>query len=168
MRDQDGGHGVHRGVLDTVVPDAGGARAEGVPGQRAACEERAWPQERRKRLPVATVSACGRAVAGQLPALQPGVRGALADALSGEPGGDGYGSSPAYAEGAGSDEPATAPRDQRSERDDRDGYSGRDPGRGTRPAQAGGAARSAHQGKSGDDREVAGLALIDRKSTRLN
>ncbi len=91
--------------------------------------------------------------------LGAGVRGAVADALPGESGGDGGGASAAHAEGAGSDEPATAPCHQRPERDDRDGDSGRDSGRRAQPAEAGPVARPAHQGQPRDDRQVAGRRL---------
>ena len=50
-----------------VVPDSRNTGIRGLPRQRPACEERAWPQERCLRLPVDPVPACGGAAEGELP-----------------------------------------------------------------------------------------------------
>src|ERR1700733_3312435 len=50
MRDQDRGDGIHRCVLDSVVPDFGGSRLRGVSGECATREERTRATDRRFRL----------------------------------------------------------------------------------------------------------------------
>jgi hypothetical protein len=72
--DSERSDGVDRGVLDSAVSDIGGARVQGLFGQRALFEECARTQERRIRLPVDPVSALGRVAAGQLPATRGDLR----------------------------------------------------------------------------------------------
>jgi hypothetical protein len=66
--DRDRSHGVDGSVLDSVVSDFGGARIQGLPGQRPSRKECSGTQVRCIRLPMAAVSAFGGLTARVVPA----------------------------------------------------------------------------------------------------
>lgn len=81
VRGHDGGHGVHRGVLDPAVSNPRSRRDRSVPGQRAALQKSARAQEGREGLPMAPAPTRGGIVAEQLPAGGRGLCGAHDSAL---------------------------------------------------------------------------------------
>src|SRR5215471_11091314 len=71
---QHRGHGVHQRLLDTGVPDPGGPRHRGVPGQRTLPQKRSRSKERRFRLPMDSIPAFGWSAAGQLSSARSDLR----------------------------------------------------------------------------------------------
>src|SRR5207244_1737666 len=90
---------------DSAVPDPGGARLRGVPGQRPAREECSREADRRLRLSVAAVPAFGGSAEGFVSSGAGGVCNAISAAASRESGADGGYACEPHAKGHGPDEP---------------------------------------------------------------
>src|SRR6267154_2174310 len=110
------------------------------------------------------ISAFGRFAERIVPAGTGGMHGAFDPPASGQPGADGFESRPTHAKGFGSDEPATAPRDQRYHRPDRHHDPRGHLGGRAQPTYAGGTTRWAGQGHRGYHRQVTGGRLSARAS----
>ena len=119
LQHRDGGDGIDGSLLDSVFSDSGGARIPSLSGQRTSRAECAGTQIGRFRLSVAAISTFGRITVRVVPAGADGLHGAFDPSSSGQPSADGFEPRPTHAKGFGSDEPATAPRDQRYHRCDR-------------------------------------------------
>jgi hypothetical protein len=98
------------------VSDPGGAGIPSLSGECKPRKECAGTQVGCFRLSMAAISTFGRFTARVVPAGTGGLYGAFDPPTSGQPGADGFESRPTHAKGFGSDEPATAPRDQRYHR----------------------------------------------------
>ena len=65
---QNGGHGIHRSLLDRSFPDPGAPGFGSLPGQRPPCQRGAGAQNRHPGLPVAAIPPHGGIAARFLPA----------------------------------------------------------------------------------------------------
>ena len=104
VRRRERRHGVHRRILDSLIPDPGGPRISGLVGECPPRKKRSGQEDRCRGLPMAAVLACGRAASSLASAATGDLRYALNLATPREPRTTGICSHPAHAKGSRSDE----------------------------------------------------------------
>ena len=156
------------GVYWTPVRGAGRTGLPGDAGGPQTHQERAWSQDRRAGLPVATAAAHLRPAVGGFPTRRGDPTLTQLPAAAGHAGAVRGPTYPAHAESLDPDERKTPPRHQRYHRQDRHGHHGGNRGWPTGPATTGAIARPQDQGRRGDHRQVAARPLAGRAHLRAD